>query len=98
MVQHIDTERVANTITSLQKTQSNINTSFATMNRTVTRNLNGWHGRASDAARSMFQKVCDGNEARSIVLDNYITMLQKQIVPNYVGAEDANQKLANLFD
>ena len=97
MNQSIDTEQVASTITSLQKIQSNINTSFSTMSGTVTRILDEWQGTASDAARSTFQKVCEGNGARSTVLENYINMLQKQVVPGYNGTEGTNLKLADLF-
>ena len=95
--QSIDTDRVASAANRLRSTNTAINNEFRTMQNAAKRLESDWNSRAGSAAHSTLYQLCGNNEVRSAVLENYINMLEQQVNPGYVNAENVNTRLADQF-
>jgi len=56
-----------------------------------------WKSSSGDAAQIAMRELLKGNEVRSLVICNYVNILEKQINPGYIEAETVNAKLSDQF-
>ena len=95
--QSIDTDRVTYAANKLRQTDKAINKEFQTLQKAAKRLESDWKSSAGSAAHTVMYELLKYNEARSAVLQNYISMLEEQLNPGYLKAENANTKLADKF-
>lgn len=57
-----------------------------------------WNSRAGSAAMTILNRLIQGNEARSAVLQSHAATLDQVVAPGYIEAERVNTKLSDLFD
>ena len=95
--QSINTDRVSSTANKLRTTNNNINNAFHTLQNTAKRLEYDWKSVAGSTAHTTMYQLFSNNEERSTVIQNYINMLEQQINPGYINAENANAKLADKF-
>ena len=95
--QVVNTDRIASSATKLRTVDDTINSEFRTMQDKAKLLDDNWNSAAGEAARTALHRLFVINDGRSIILQNYIRMLEKQVNPGYVGAEDANTTLADQF-
>ena len=96
--QSIDTEKMDSTIVTLKTTNQNISRAFSEMERIARSTLqNNWNSSAGDAAFRQLMELLKGHESRETVLQNYINLLEQQVNPGYLDAEELNKSLASQF-
>ncbi len=95
--QTINTERVATSVSKLKTVDGDINRAFSTMEKAAKRLESDWTGQAATAAVDLKNQIFQRNATRSTVLQNYIRILEQQVNPGYLGAEETNTKLADQF-
>jgi len=94
--QFINTPGVSETAHRIRTVNSNIDNAFRTL-RNRMQQLENWRGAAGAVAQTTMHQLFRMGEARSAVLQNYVSMLEKQVNPGYKGAETTNTSLADKF-
>jgi len=95
--QKVDTDKIISSANRLHTVNNNINNAFNAMQDKARLLDYNWNGEAGDAARSMRNQIFRNNDARSSVLQNYVSMLEQQINPGYTDAENVNTRLSDNF-
>ena len=95
--QVVNTDRISTAANKLRSVNTTINSAFGTLRSKAQQIDNSWRGRAGEAARTTMYQLFRYNDARSTVLQNYISMLQQQVNPSYTNTETVNTKLADKF-
>jgi len=95
--QVINTDRVASSASALCIADNNINGAFDTLQKQAKQLNDNWKGAAGTVAQTTMCGLFQYNETRSNVIQNYFNMLQQQVNPGYINAEDVNTKLADKF-
>lgn len=95
--QSINTDRVVYAADKLRKTNTTINNEFRTLQKVAKRLESDWKSAAGSLAHTTMYQLLKNNEVRSDVIQNYINMLEQQVNPGYLNAENANTKLADKF-
>lgn len=93
----VDTDRIAAVANKLRTVNTNINREFGVLQSRAGQIDSNWNSMAGDTARTMMYQLFKQNEMRSMVLQNYINMLEQQVAPGYINAETVNEKLADKF-
>lgn len=96
-IQKVDTERICAAASAVALANSNINTAFKTLEKQVSNMENSWQSPACNTAITTFYELCKGNEVRSSVLQNYVTILNQVVAPGHKSAETTNTRLADQF-
>jgi len=95
--QSIDTDRVMIVASKLSTTNSTINGKFQSLQSATRRLEVDWKSNAGSLAHTTMYQLFGYSEARFNVLQNYKNMLEQQVNPSYIDAEDINTKLADKF-
>lgn len=95
--QSINTDRVTSAANKLRATNTTINNEFRSLQNTAKRLEYDWKSAAGSIAHTTMYQLFNNNGVRSTVLQNYINMLEQQVNPGYINAENANIKLADKF-
>lgn len=95
--QTINTDRVASSVNKLRSVNNRIKGKFKKMKNNAATLDSNWKGSAGEAARTAMYQIFSNEEARSAILQNYITILDQQVNPDYVRAETINTSLADKF-
>ncbi len=95
--QSIDTTMVASAVSSLRNANNNINRAFAIMKNITSKLEYDWNGAAGEKACTTMYNLFKGSDARYTVIQNYINLLEQQVNPNYISAEEVNSSLADKF-
>lgn len=93
----VDTEKIGEAVAVLQNVENNISSEFERMKKVAAKLEDNWKSRAGSRACTTMHQLFKGGEARSAVMNNYITILTQQINPNYISAENVNKSLADIF-
>ena len=96
-VQIIDTQVIQNTAATLHRVNESIADKSRQTEASVKALGNSWRSPGGSAALSALDQIFRMEEPRRQVLENYITILERIINPNYLSAEDVNKKLASYF-
>ena len=56
-----------------------------------------WNSSAGDTARTIMYEIFKNSEVRYSVIQNYVNMLNQQVIPGYESAEEPNTSLADQF-
>ena len=95
--QSIDTTRVVSAVNKLRSANATMNSEFRSLQNVAKRLENDWKSAAGSMAHTTMYQLFGNNEIRSNVIQNYINLLEQQVNPGYVSAENANAKLADKF-
>ena len=95
--QVVNTVRIAASASRLRTANSNINNAFTTLRNKARQLDNSWKSAAGDTARQTMHSLFQNSDVRSQVIMNYVNILQQQVDPGYVNAENTNVKLADKF-
>lgn len=97
MEQHVDTNAITAAVTALTATDTQINGQLNGLQQRVRNLQKDWNSQAGYAALSRFCDILSGNDARSQVLQNYITVLSALVAPGYQNAVQTNTRLSDLY-
>ena len=95
--QVVNTDRISASANRLRTVNNNINNEFRTLRNKAQQLDNNWRGAAGETARTTMYQLFNHSEVRSTVLQNYVSMLERQIDPGYKNVETTNTKLADKF-
>jgi len=95
--QAINTDRVTSAANRLRATNNTINNEFRALQNAAKRLEYDWKSPAGSAAQTTMYQLFSNNQTRSDVIQNYINMLEQQVNPGYINAENTNIKLADKF-
>lgn len=95
--QQVDTDVMTATVTALTAAEKRINQRFNDLKKAAKNLENDWNSEAGYAAVSRLYDLFPGNESRAQVLQNYISVISGQILPNYEKSVTANTRLADLY-
>ena len=95
--QVVNTDRLATSANKLRTVNNTVNSEFCSLQNKAKQLDSNWKGAAGSAAQSTMYRLFQYSETRSSVLQNYINMLEQQINPGYISAENANTTLADKF-
>lgn len=96
-IHKINTDGISAAASSIALADDNINNAFSAVVTQGNMLETSWHSTAGDTALKLFDELVQGNNARSSVMQSYVSMLRLVVAPNYDNAETANTKLADLF-
>jgi len=94
--QFVDTHGISIAADRIRIANTNINSRFQTMRSSMAR-LSNWIGSAGSVAQSARNQLLEHNTPRSDILQNYVNLLNRQVNPGYVSAENTNTSLADKF-
>ena len=95
--QSINTDRVMSAANKLRTTNTAINNQFRTLQNTAKLLEYDWKSAAGSMAHTTMYQLFGNNQIRSTVIQNYINLLEQQVNPGYINAENTNTKLADKF-
>lgn len=94
----VNTDQIFATANNLKGINDRLRDDFETVESAIRRLNTYWDGSASNNAMEKFNSLKEAYcEARYIVIDNYVTFLQKIVSENYEIIEEANVSLADQF-
>lgn len=97
-LQKANLENIASAATALSQADANMNEAFEALRKAGAAMENGWNSRAGSAAIPTMHKLFQGNEMRSLSMQNYCRILQQVVVPGYTVTEVGNTKLSDNFN
>ena len=93
----INTDQINSAANKLRASNNNINNAFRTLQSQLRQLEANWKGAAGTAAQTTMYQLFNHNEARTTVLQNYLSILERQVNPGYQEAETSNTRLADKF-
>lgn len=93
----VNTERIMSSANKLRNVNNNIDSAFSSMKKKAKNIETNWKGSAADMAKTTMYKLFNDSDARSKVLQNYVNLLEQQVNPGYINAENTNVSLADKF-
>lgn len=96
-LQKVNTEAIASMATDIANANQKMNEAFSRVEIDGKNMDTRWNSKAGTQAATIMYNLFKGNEARSAVLENYVTFLQQFINPSYTAAEEQNTKLSDQF-
>ena len=96
-LQKVNTEAIAAMAQAIATANDSINSSFETLRNQGGEMESSWKSKAGSLAVTMMHELFNGNEARSVVLENYVNYLNKMVNPGYIASEEQNTSLADQF-
>lgn len=96
-LQKVNTEAINQMAAAIADANANLNDAVSDL-YTDGKNMDAnWDSKAGSAAVTLMYDLFKGNEARSVVLENYVAFLRQYVTQGYTAAEDQNTKLADQF-
>jgi len=95
--QSINTEKVMSAVYRLRAINATINNEFRNLQNIAKRLENDWKSSAGANAHTTIYQLFKNNEIRSSVIQNYINLLEQQVIPGYINTESVNNKLSDKF-
>ncbi len=96
-IQKVNTEAIAAAAANISSANTSINQAFDPIISQKNTLEASWNSPAGDAAQTLLNELLRGNDARSTVMQNYVSTLQQVVSPGYDQGETQNTKLADLF-
>lgn len=93
----VNSEGISDTASELKTRNNNISSAFETLKKSSHRLESSWKSRAGNEACSKMQQMFQIGESRELVLNNYAVLLEQQVNPGYINAENVNTSLADYF-
>ena len=93
----VNSERIMSSANKLRNVNNNIDSAFSSMKKKAKNLETDWKSGAADSAKTTMYRLFNDNDARSKILQNYINILEQQVNPGYINAENTNVSLADKF-
>ena len=96
-IQAVNTEAVQETASTLRSVNESIEGKCRQAEAKAKGLSGSWHSAGGNAALNTIDRIFKMAEPRYQVLNNYITVLEQIVNPNYLAAEETNRSLASNF-
>ena len=93
----VNSELIGAAVSGLRGQNQSINNDFEGFKKKAGALESKWNSAAGSRACTQMYQLFKVNETRSSVLQNYINILEQQVSPGYISAENANTTLADQF-